>query len=151
MKASLAHNVTKRKGLSVLELILVVAMASILAAISAPLYVGWRADSLNAEAARFVERSIAIARADAKRRAVDVTLVYSNDATLIPTVNGAAPIPNGGRIVVPADRTVSFDGAFGAQTPFGLVEIGVRTGTGAFERTATVTLIPPLGKTAVSR
>ena len=138
-------------GFTLIELLLVISVVGILGAISTPLYVGWRADSLNAEAVRFVEQAVATGRVDAKRRATDVQFSITNGLSTLVSTNGTMTIPNGGTIVVNAPAQVQFSGALGIQQPYGVVSFGVRTGTGVFERTATVTVIPPLGKTAVTR
>lgn len=138
-------------GLTIVELLIVIAIVGIVAGLSAPTYVGWRADSRNAEAVRAVEQAIAVARAEAKRRASSVTVAFERDATVVSGPIGDVTIPNGGFIVADADVNLGFNGVLGVQTDFEVLSFGVRTGSGLFERTATVSVIPPLGKTAVVR
>ena len=142
---------TVRQGFTLVELLIVVALIGIVGAVSVSTYVGWRADTHNREVVTQIERSLAQARQDAKRLSADVSVTFGDgDAEYL--VDGTAvPLPGGGTVSTPSPSglAITFSGVLGVQQPFQTVEFDVTTGTGLFERTATVAVIPPLGKTAV--
>ena len=139
------------RGFTLVELLLIAAIVAIVAAIATPLYVNWRATALNAEAVRVVEQVIATARVDAKRTASTFSITLRDGDRSIQGAFGVVRIPHQGMIVVSEPVVFSFSGALGVQEPFALEEFDVRTGSGRFERTSTVSVIPPLGKTVVGR
>lgn len=141
-----------RLGVSILELVIVIAIIGIIAALGTPLYVGWRADSLNREAVSVVQQRITVARTDAKRTGSAVAVQLADDATVLQVGGTSIPLPNGGRIDTGgATVTITFEALAGSQSPFQTVAFDVVTGSGAFERSATVNVVPPLGKVGVVR
>ena len=142
-----------RAGFSIIELLVVVVVIGIIAAISTPLYVGWRADASNQEATRVVTQRITTARAEAKRSGGTVTVRMTNGSNTI-LVNGAPiALPNGATLDLVEGQSLDlvFEAVTGTQADFETVEFDVTTGSGAFERTARVSVVPPLAKVGVVR
>jgi len=140
-------------GFSILELLVVIVVIGIIAAISTPLYVGWRADSANQEAARVVNQRITTARAEAKRAGATVTVRLSNGSNTLLVNAAEVPLPHAATFDLLGEPTLDlvFEAVTGTQATFAVVEFDVTTGTGAFERTARLSVVPPLGKVGVVR
>lgn len=142
----------RRAGFTMLELLVIVGIVGILVGIGTPLYVDWRANTLNREAVRTVETAIAASRVEAKRQDTTLSIRFTNDATSFVERGITRTLPNGGRLsVTSGPLDLSFSPPFGSQSPSSVVSIGVTTGTGPFARTSTISVIPPLGHTAVAR
>lgn len=149
-----------RIALSLIELLVLLGIVGVLAGLSTPLYVGWRANSLNAEATRSVEQFIATTRADAKRRGIAICVIAEAGAdTMVArelqvnactgSVLRTRQLPNGGSFADAVDiRILS---ALGTQAGFEVDSFDVVTGRGPFNRSVRISVIPPLAKTAVDR
>jgi len=139
-------------GFTLIELLVVIAVVGVLTGIATPLYTDWRANARNTEAVRVVEQAIAYSRQEVKRNGVDITMTFSPGQTTVMRGTQAMTIPNGGTIQTDGGTTtVTFRNPVGVQEPFQPVRIDVQTGAGRMERTATIAIIPPLAKTAVTR
>ena len=140
-------------GFTLIELLIVIALVGIMTSMAAALYVGWRADARNREVVAQLERSLADARQDAKRLSTDVTVTITDDATQYAIAANPVSLPSGvtTSTATVSGETITFSGVLGVQQPFQRVEFDVISGGGLFARTATVAVIPPLGKVAAVR
>src|SRR6056297_1995322 len=138
-------------GFTLIELLIVIGIVGILSAVAVSLYVDWRANTRIREVVTQIERSISMARQDAKRLSTDVTMTIPDDGTQYAVGGTVQALPAGVTLSTPtaAGESVTFSGVLGVQEPFATVTFDVTTGTGAFGRTATVSIVPPLGKTGV--
>jgi len=135
-----------------LELLVAIGIIGVIVGMGTPLYVDWRANALNAEAVRMVQNAIATSRVEAKRTGVATTVVFTDEKSTLVDRGTTKTLPHGGTIEVSTSPlTLTFVPPFGGQSPADLVESDVTTGSGPFARTARLTVIPPLGNTAVSR
>jgi len=143
----------RRGGMTMLELLLVFAVIAIVTAIATPNYLAWRADATNREVVALIERTLSDARQDSKRTSSDVIVAFTDGANRFVVGGRSISLPNGSRIETEDGDPVSvtFRGLMGVQEPFEPVRIDVVTGGGLLERTAAVTIIPPLAKTAMTR
>lgn len=145
------RRVRRAHGFSLVELLIVVAIVSVLGAISASLYVNWRATSLNRESVAQIEQRISDARQDSKRLASNVTLVVTDGATQLTIGGNPVGLPTSTVTTTASGNpvTITFQSVLGVQAPFEVAQFDVTTGNGLLERTSTVAVIPPLGKTTV--
>ena len=135
-------------GFTLLELLLVIAIVGILASLGVSLYVGWRAGSLNHAAVAGAERAVAEAQQTAKRLSQDVSITFTKGSGTITVGTRTYQLPRGAR--ADDDVSVTFSGIMGVQSPFQTQTVKFTTGSGALERTSTLSIIPPLALTAVA-
>src|SRR6056297_1865147 len=110
-----------RLGFTTIELLIVIAIVGILSAAATPLYVGWRADTRSAEAARVVETAIARARSTAKNAGGTVTMTFANDSSTFFNGSTDVQLPYDGVLELSdGPVSLSFAPPFGQQEPFGL-------------------------------
>ena len=147
-------------GVSLLELLIVIAVIGVIAGIATPTYLGWRADTRHSETVARLERELAAGRSDAKRRGVSIEFVLADGAQVVEIIEGdgvrnrSFQLPHGGSLVVnPVGEaiTLAYRGAVAVQDPYRPVRFGLRTGSGLLTRTSTFTVLPPLGVTGVRR
>lgn len=153
--------VTRRAGFTLIELLLVIAVVAIVGSIGAATYVNWRADSLHREVTALVERIILETREESRRQSLGLMLtVDDGDASLIRrvTLDESDELRRwrlpAGAVLLPVDGghdDIGFDGLVGAQNPYEVVLWRVQSGNGRLQRTSDVSVIPPLGLTAVQR
>ena len=149
-------------GFTLVELLLVLGVVAIIAAIGAATFVGWRADSLHREVTALIERAIVETREESRRQSRGLQLIVdADDASVIRRVTAVDntdvlrewTLPGGANLVPlnGGQATIAFDGLVGAQAPYAVVVWRVQSGRGPLQRTSDVSVVPPLAVTAVQR
>src|SRR6056297_3659774 len=117
-------------GFTLIELLIVIGIVGILSAVAVSLYVDWRANTRIREVVTQIERSISVARQDAKRLSADVTIDLPDDGTQYTVGGTVRTLPPGVTLstTTTAGESVTFSGVLGVQDPFATVSFDVTTG-----------------------